>query len=138
VLDRHPNHAQGETMTPKQMTGCILLLFTAALATFGLPYWVLKGEFLTVMTAAAVYGFSAFRIRLPRWCICQEFRGVTMVALGAVAMWIPSQYLISAWLVGTGAKLVMGGFTESTPATVIRQAPGDIVLRPSGQVVTRD
>ncbi len=121
----------------RKVTGCILLILTAVVATFGLPHWLLRFEVLTVMTTAAVYSVTAFRVKVPAWVMCQEFRGVVMVGCGCLALFIPVQYLLSAWLVGSGARLVMTGFAPigTTPHTAIRQAPGDLVLRKNGQVV---
>jgi hypothetical protein len=98
----------------------------------GLPTWVLKSEVLIVLTSALVYGFSAFVPRLPAWATCQEVRGVTLVALGCVCLFVPTQFILSALLVGFGARLVMsGGRRIGPPSNVIaiRQQPGEIVIR---------
>jgi hypothetical protein len=98
-----------------------------------LPAWLLKGEVLIVLTAALVYGFSAFAPRLPAWATCQEVRGVSLVALGCICLFVPTQFILSALLVGVGARLVMNSGKPPDPSasTALRQKPGDIVIRQS-------
>jgi hypothetical protein len=110
--------------------GCLLMLYFGGRS----PEWMLRGEVLIVAIFALVYGFTAFSPSLPSWLRYQEVRGVLMVALGVFAMFVPAQFIVSALLIGFGARLVMTGF----PSTALKHQPGDIVLRPAGNVVPRD
>jgi hypothetical protein len=99
------------------------------------PTWLLKSEVLIVATSALVYGFTAFSPKLPHWLKYQEVRGVTLVALGCVALFVPAQFIVSALMVGIGARLVMTSHptinATGTPATALRREAGAIVPRPT-------
>ena len=93
---------KGATFMVGLAFGCLLLCGGQP------PLWLLKGEVaLIVGCFSLVYGFTAFSPRLPAWLNYQEVRGVVLVALGCVALFLPPQIIVSALLVGVGARLVM-------------------------------
>ena len=112
--------------------GCIVGLALACLLLRGgqPPTWLLKGEVVVIVGGfSLVYGFTAFSPRLPAWLRYQEVRGVVLVALGCGALFVPSQIICSALLVGIGARLVMTSGPKPPSA-----AGGDIILRPTGEI----
>ena len=102
-------------MTRIVCLGVIFGLMATLVVAFGLPAWLLKGEVLIIFTFSIVYAFTAYAPKLPAWMMCPELRGVTFVALGGIALFLPPQIYISAYLVAVGARLVMGNFRPSSP-----------------------
>jgi hypothetical protein len=92
------------------------------------PLWLLKSEVVIVASCSLVYGFTAFSPRLPAWLKYQEVRGVVLVALGCLALFVPAQFIVSALLVGLGARLAMTSGPRNPPGSgiVIQQGGGDI------------
>ena len=115
------------------LAGTSLLLYWGGEA----PGWLLKLECLGVMAAALAFGFSHRNIRLPQWMHDDAVRGVALVYLGVGAMFVPLNFLASAFLIGHGARLVMKSaqpITARVVGTPICHGTGEIVIRPEGGV----
>jgi hypothetical protein len=85
------------------LAGCALLLYWGGEA----PAWLLRLEVLTVTIVALAYGYTAFNPALPGWLRHDSVKGVALVYLGVGAMFVPLNFLASAFLIGCGARLVM-------------------------------
>lgn len=122
----------------------------AALAALGVgltmlfltvPDFLLKLEIAGGSALALAYGYSAWSPRAPAWLLCQPVRGMICIYAGCACVFIPVQFLISALLLGVGTRLVMTSFTPPgppPPSAPLARKPGDIVLRQSSRVATRD
>jgi hypothetical protein len=119
------------------LAGCSLLLYWGGEA----PPWLLKLEILAVSCAALAFGFTAYSPVAPEWMRHDSVRGVALVYLGVGAMFVPLNFLASAFLIGTGARLVMQStitVTARVTGVSIGRSTGDIVLRRSGDIAPRD
>ena len=77
--------------------GIAIKLMLGSLA--GLEAAVLSGTVL-------IFGFTAWLPTLPRWLRLRPIRGTVLVIFGIVAMYVPPQLILSAYLIGTGIRLV--------------------------------
>jgi hypothetical protein len=116
---------------------CILALAfgTCSLIIWGLPPVLLKAELVVVMATALFLGFTNYAIRVPAFM--KPVTGMAVVYIGVGAMFIDPRFLISAFLIGTGTRMVMASRLESITARVINPAR-DIVIRESDRVAVRD
>ena len=110
----------------KLATMFALLAGTALLLYWGgePPRWLLKLECAGVMLAALAYGFTHRNLHLPDWTRDDSLRGVALVYLGVGAMFVELNFLVSAFCIGAGAKLVTRSATVLT-ARVINPALGE-------------
>ena len=111
------------------LAGCSLLLYWGGEA----PPWLLKLECLTVMVAALFFGFSAYSVTAPEWLRHDAVRGVALVYLGVGAVFVPANLLLSAFLIGSGCKLVMKVAAPVVNARAVTPTScgSDIVIRES-------
>ena len=110
------------------LAGCVLLLYWGGEA----PPWLLKLECVAVMAAALFFGYSAYSPSAPDWLRHDAVRGVALVYLGVGAMFIDPRVLISAFLIGSGCKLVM---KSAAPVVTVR---GGTPLGRTGELVIRE
>ncbi len=96
------------------------------------PPWLLKLECLVVLVAALAFGFTANNVSVPAWLTHDAVRGVALVYLGIGAAFVPASLLLSAFLIGSGCKLV----SRSGVQVIVRVA-GEPMARHSGEIVTR-
>ncbi len=82
----------------------------AAMLVWGVtpPPWLAGLEAALLAGAALLYGygFTAYLPALPRWLWLRPIRGTVLVIFGMVAMWVPPQLVLSAYLIGVGVRLV--------------------------------
>lgn len=80
--------------------------------------------------AALGYGFGSVSPRVPGWMRHQAVRGVACVYLGCGALFLPPQFIVSAFFIGCGVRMVSTcGQTGASSR--------DIVLRTQSREVTR-
>jgi hypothetical protein len=127
-------------MLKKLMAVIGLLAGSSILLVAGtdLPAWLLKIECMAVALSALAYGYTAFSPSLP-WLKHDSVRGVAMIYAGCAAMFIPLNFLVSAFLLGAGIRMVTR--SAITPITarftgnpVTRQGGDIVVLRESGEI----
>ena len=128
-------------MLKKLMTLIGLFAGTLVLVVAGsdLPAWLLKLECTAVALSALAYGYTAFSPSHP-WMKQDSIRGVAMVYAGVAAMFIPLNFLASAFLLGCGIRLVTRSAIAPIAArfsgpSVSRQSGDIVVLRESGEIV---
>lgn len=119
-----------------------LLAGTSLLLIWGgeAPGWLLKLECLAVMLAALAFGFTQYNMHMPQWLRDDSVRGVTLVYLGVGVMFVPLNFLASAFLIGQGARLVMKSASAITARVVgpsIGRGKGEIVIRGSNAMEKR-
>jgi hypothetical protein len=85
------------------LAGIGLLLYWGGEA----PLWLLRLECLAVMAAALAFGFTSYNPALPGWLRDDAVKGVALVYLGVGAVFTDIRLLISAFLIGSGCRLVM-------------------------------
>jgi hypothetical protein len=106
------------------------------------PGWLLRLEVLIFCLAALAFGFTLFSPVAPDWVFSRPVKGIVCIYLGIGAMFVPSQFIVSALFLGMGTRLLMSEFKPLTvsvkPAAGIARTAGDIVVRESGSISTRD
>jgi hypothetical protein len=70
------------------------------------PVWLAGLEAALLMGAALLYGYFGRVPDVPRWLWLRPIRGTVLVCMGIVAMYVPPQLVLAAFLVGTGVRLV--------------------------------
>jgi hypothetical protein len=110
------------------LAGCSLLLYWGGEA----PPWLLRLECLAVMAGALFFGFSAWSPSAPSWFRHDAVKGVALVYLGVGAVFLPTNLLLSAFLIGSGCKLVM-----KSAAPVVKIFNG-MPLSRTGEIVIRE
>lgn len=102
-----------------------------ALYEWGLfpPAWLAGLECLLLSSAALLYGFTAWRPRLPDWVQLRPVRGAALVTFGIVALYVPPQLVVSAYLIGLGVRLVWQtacqlAAPDRTASPILRPANG--------------
>ena len=93
-----------------------LILSAAAVLACGIVVMLLWGfspppslaglEAALLSGAALIYGFTAWRPTLPRVLWLRPVRGTVLVFCGLVAMYVPAELILAAFLIGTGIRLV--------------------------------
>jgi hypothetical protein len=86
-------------------TGDALLLSLGGVPPAGL----LKAEVLAASLAALLYGYGLWRPEPGRSLHPlrrRPIRGTALIVLGLAALWVPTQFLLSAWLIGVGLRLL--------------------------------
>jgi hypothetical protein len=104
------------------------------------PPWLLKLEVVVVALTALGWGYTAFSPSFP-WLREDAVRGVAMVYAGVACMFIPLNFIASAFLLGCGIRLIMKSAVHVSARVMnisINRSSGDIVLRESGKVATRE
>ncbi len=91
----------------------ILALLVQGLAP---PPWLTGLEAMALAGAALMYGYTGRPPAVPGWLWLRPVRGAVLVVLGVGAIYVPPQLLLSAWLIGTGVRLVWRSACElATP-----------------------
>ncbi len=84
-----------------------VLLGIAATLRWGadLPVWLLTTTLSLVMLLALAYGFTS---ALPRfeWLKSRAAKGAALVCLGVAAIFVPLSFVIAAFCIGYGTRLV--------------------------------
>jgi hypothetical protein len=117
--------------------GTSLLLYWGGEA----PRWLLMVECAAVMVGALLFGFTSYSPSAPDWLRHEAVRGVALVYLGVGAVFMPTNLLMSAFLIGCGCRLVMKSAVQVSARVMnvsIDHSRGDIVLRETGNVATRE
>ena len=97
------------------------------------PGWLVRAQAASFSTLALAYGFSSLRFRLAPWTGLRSIRGATCVVTGVAVMYIPPQFLLSAYLMGAGIRSIWAAACElGTPPP----GGGDIGGRNPGIVPT--
>jgi hypothetical protein len=88
--------------------GAVLGCGLAFMLTWGLtpPAWLAVLEAALLSGAALLYGYTAWQPSLPAWLWLRPVRGTALVIAGIVAMYVPPQLILSAYLIGVGVRLV--------------------------------
>ena len=112
------------------------------LAGSGPPLWLLRLEVMIFAAAALAFGFSAFTPAAPAWVFSQPLRGVVCIYLGIGAMFVPSQFIVSAVFLGIGTRLMLGhteraAATAKPPSPTLSRQCGDLAVREAGPIVPR-
>jgi hypothetical protein len=116
---------------------------TTLLAYWGgeAPAWLLKLEVVAVMAAALAFGFTTYSPSAPEWLRHDAVKGVALVYLGVGAVFVPTNLLLAAFLIGCGCRLVMKSCVHITARVMnvpIDHDKGDIVLRESGKLAPKE
>jgi hypothetical protein len=69
------------------------------------PAWLLTSVLALILILALAYGFMAAQPRLD-WLYSRPVQGAALVCLGAVAIFVPLQFVISALFIGMGTRRV--------------------------------
>jgi hypothetical protein len=102
---------------------------------FDPPAWVLTTEIAVFSILAMAYGFSLLKPHKVPWLWLRPVRGTVAVVAGVVAMFVPLQFLVSAFLIGIGIRMVWASASELTAGT---SGPLlDIRLSENGKVPVR-
>ena len=96
------------------------------------PPWLLRLECLAVMAAALAIGFTSYNPAMPGWLKHDAVRGVALIYLGVGAMFIDFRLLASAFLIGSGCRLVTKSATPLVRVTIGQP------LRHTGGITIRD
>ncbi len=118
------------------LAGCSLLLYWGGEA----PAWLLKLECACVMAAALFFGLSLYSPTAPAWLRSDAVRGVACVYCGVGAMFTDPRVLISAFLIGTGCKILMRSAVETKARVTggtLSTGSKDIILKPEGGITRR-
>ncbi len=118
------------------VTGTLVLVIAGS----DLPALLLKLECMAVALSALAYGYTAFSPSLP-WMRQDSVRGVALVYAGVACMFIPLNFLASAFLLGCGIRLVTRSAIAPIASRVVgtpfeRQGGDIVVLRESGEIVS--
>jgi len=70
------------------------------------PAWLAGLEAALLMGAALLYGYVGHVPAIGRWLWLRPIRGTVLVGLGIVAMFVPPQLVLAAFLVAAGVRLV--------------------------------
>ena len=104
------------------------------------PPWLLKLECLGVLLAALGMGFCVGSPKAPEWMQHDAVRGVALVYLGIGAAFVPSSLLLSAFLIGSGCKLVSRSGVQVIVRVVgepMARRSTEIRLRPENEISRR-
>jgi hypothetical protein len=115
--------------------GSFLLLYWGGEA----PAWLLKLECVAVGLTALGWGYALFSPAFP-WLRHDSVRGVALVYAGVACMFIPLNFIASAFLLGAGIRLTMrSAVTVAVKVTNVslNRPSGDIVLREEGGITRR-
>ena len=82
------------------------------------PVWLLTLQLAAVMAAALFLGFTTYSLSAPDWTRHDAVKGVLLVYLGIGVMLTDPRFLISAFLIGCGCKMLMRSATETTARVV--------------------
>ena len=116
------------------LAGTSLLLYCGGEA----PRWLLMIECIAVMVGALLFGFTSYSPSAPDWLRHDAVRGVALVYLGVGAMFMPTNLLMTAFLIGCGCKLVMKETVRVTQTIrVALSRKTEIVLREEGGISRR-
>ncbi len=74
---------------------------------------------------ALIYGFTARLPPIPRWLWLRPVRGSVIVCLGVAALFVPTELIVSAYLIGVGVRMVWSSACVTPPA---ESASREIVL----------
>jgi hypothetical protein len=105
------------------------------------PAWLMKLEVLLFSMAALLYGYAS--IDVTSWFWSKPVRGMLCIYLGVGAMFIPPQFVVSAFFIGCGTRMVMGSFTtvvahaSKSFNTSLHRPGGDLVIREEGGITRR-
>lgn len=96
------------------LVAAVLGLGIAGLLAWGLhpPPWLTGLEAAFLSGAALAYGFTAKLPKVPGCLWLRPVRGAVIVCLGVGAMYVPPQLLLSAYLIGSGVRLVWASACE--------------------------
>ncbi|WP_422929663.1 hypothetical protein [Singulisphaera sp. PoT] len=92
----------------------------------GPPGWLIRGQVALFSALALAYGFSSLQPSIPRWIWLRPIRGTLFVVCGIAAMYIPIQFLVSAYLMGAGIRLIWASACEAPGSA--RDAIGQALL----------
>jgi hypothetical protein len=108
--------------------GSCLLLYWGGEA----PAWLLKLECVAVALTALGWGYALFSPAFP-WLRHDSVRGVALVYAGVACMFIPLNFIASAFLLGCGIRLTM-----KSVVTVVVRVTNVSLSRPNGEMVIRE
>jgi hypothetical protein len=119
--------------------GALLLVWWGATA----PLWLRMIECVGVMGAALIFGFTAYSPSAPEWTRDDAVRGVALVYGGVGVVFIDLSLIASAFLIGSGLRLVCKSASRITARVVsgtgLNHQSGEIVvIKQSGEVDTRN
>ena len=99
-----------------------------------LPGWLLTCTLSLSMLLAMAYGFTS---ALPRfdWLKSKPVRGAALVWLGVAAIFVPLSFVIAAFLIGYGTRLVWETACAAAgpPTVTARVTPTGTGMAPAGQ-----
>jgi hypothetical protein len=94
------------------MTACVFSLGAVGLGLFAAiqwggetPGWLLRAEVALFSAAALAYGFTLSLPALAPWAWSRPIRGTAYIVLGVFSIFIPVQFVVSAFLIGVGTRL---------------------------------
>jgi hypothetical protein len=133
------------------VTACGLSLGTVVFGLFAAvlwggepPAWLLRAEVALFSAAALAYGFTASLPAFAPWAWSRPVRGAACIILGVGAIFVPVQFVVSAFLLGVGTRLTWTAACEledeqNAPATILSVviARSDIVTTPEPQPPAR-
>jgi hypothetical protein len=99
-------------------------LFAAVLSGGEPPAWLLRAEVALFSAAALAYGFTASLPAFAPWAWSRPVRGAACIILGVGAIFVPVQFVVSAFLLGIGTRLTWTAACEledeeNVPATIL-------------------
>jgi hypothetical protein len=97
------------------LAAAVVLLLLLALAGPP-PPWLLAVELALFTLGALVHGFTGHTVRVPAWVMSTPFRGVVFIALGLMVVYVPIQFVLSAYLLGSGARMLWLSVCADPPA----------------------
>lgn len=99
---------------------CAVMLMVGGLAVmcFGFepPTWLVRLELVLLSGAALAFGFTAWQPASSP--LSRPVRGTVCVFLGIGVMYVPANFIVCAFLLGTGTRLLWAAACDLTrPAT---------------------
>jgi hypothetical protein len=97
------------------------------LALFGpeLPPWLIALTLAAISGLALAVGFGLWHPRLPAWASLPPVRGALCIVVGVGAMFVPANFIVSAFFLGLGTRVVWLAAMEleQAPQEAGRMAP---------------
>lgn len=121
---------------------CVLSILCGGLllAAFGpqLPPWLMALTLALCSGLALACGFGLYNPRTPSWLRQQPVMGALCVALGVGAMFVPATFVVSAFLLGCGTRLVWHSACELESIEEGNRVHHQRVGGPCGPLIERE
>jgi hypothetical protein len=110
-----------------------LMLGGLAVMCFGYepPTWLVRMELVLLSGAALAFGFTAWQPASSP--LSRPVRGTVCVFLGIGVMYVPANFIVCAFLLGTGTRLLWAAACDLTPPA----ARNDLQVRHAGTTTCR-